>query len=335
MRRAPLALFVDDPCPLVHVYRYHKEHVHGEAPVTRDGRPLRDEIPNEFLDSFCDVVAEMGIRGKFSIVPAPAWRGDLQHGINGDLRATRWWIDRALQRLGGTFDFCPEGITHDLTVDLGSGTLLPVGESVWSQSQDRSTLTPYLAWQLRALQKAGIDATGITSPWVFGQSVEREYIAAIVAAQREVFGRGKSWYFLHMLQGKPSSRPWVAYQDGQSTLVSIPTVTDDVFWKTIDSPRQDPRYPAEIADELLSEDGRTGQIRKVLDAGGWPVILTHWQSLYSNGLLTGLAALHEVGRRVRARLADTCEWMNSSRIAELAIEAGWARPSYLPPLEPG
>ena len=40
----------------------------------------------------------------------------------------------------------------------------------------------------------------------------------------------------------------------------------------------------------------------MLDAGGWPVLLTHWQSLYSNGLGTGLAVLEEVGRRVRASL---------------------------------
>ncbi len=334
MRRTPLALFVDDPCPLVHVYRYHKEHVHGEAPSTRDGRPLLDEVPNPFLDSFCDVVEGARMRGKLSIVPAPAWRGDLQKGINGDLAATRWWVDRARQRLGGSFDFCPEGITHDLTLDLDSGRLLPVGESVWSQSQDRSTLTPYLRWQLRSLRRAGIDATGVTSPWVFGQSVEGEYIAAIVNAQREVYGRKRSWYFLQMLQGQPSSRPWIAYREGDCMLVSIPTVTDDVFWKTIDSPRQDRPYVMEIADELLSQDGTTGQIRRVLDAGGWPVILTHWQSLYSNGLNTGLAALEEVGRRVQARLSNECTWMNSSEIAELAVEAGLARPSYLPPLGP-
>jgi len=329
----PLALFVDDPCPLVHVYRFHKEHVHGEPPTTRDGRPLLDEIPNDFLDAFCDVVQRFGMRGKFSIVPAPAWRGDLRSGINGDLSATRWWVDQAKRRLGGTFDFCPEGITHDLTLDLGSGKLLPVGESVWSQSQDRGSLTPYLAWQLGALKEAGIDATGVTSPWVFGQSVEREYIAAMVQAQRQVYGRASSWYFLHMLQGKPASRPWIAYQDAEGSLVSIPTVTEDVFWKTIDSPLQATRYVGEIADELLSADGRTGQIRRVLDAGGWPVILTHWQSLFSNGLRTGLAALEEVGRRVRACLSSECSWMNASQIAELARNAGMSRPSYLPPLD--
>ena len=42
---------------------------------------------------------------------------------------------------------------------------------------------------------------------------------------------------------------------------------------------------------FLTPDGRGGKIREVLDAGGWPVILTHWQSLFSNGLETGLAVL--------------------------------------------
>ena len=58
-------------------------------------------------------------------------------------------------------------------------------------------------------------------------------------------------------------------------------------------------------------------LREVLDAGGWPVLLTHWQSLFSNGLETGLAALDELGRRVREHLSDRVEWMTCSEIAGL------------------
>lgn len=328
----PITLLVDDPCPLVHVYRYHLEHVHAEEPRTRDGRPLLDVIPNEFLDAFCDVVEGYELRGKFSIVPAPAGRGDIVEGVNGDLDATLKWLAIAKRRLGGAFDFCPEGITHDLAVDLATGTPLEKGESRWSQTQDRLSLTPYLVKALRYLKDAGIDATGITSPWIFGMDLESEYIAAIVDAQRAVNARERSWYFLHMLDKHPETRPWVAHREGGTALVSIASTVDDVFWRTIDSPRADRTFVRDLADEILTEDGRGGKVRGVLDAGGWPVLLTHWQSLFSNGLGTGLAVLEEVGRRVRACLLQEVHWASCSELMELTIEAGTRRPTFLPPL---
>jgi hypothetical protein len=314
----PITLLVDDSCPLVHVYRYHHEDVHKREPLTAYGARLLDEVPNDFLDAFCGVVEARGVRGKVSIVPAPARRGDIVAGINGDLPATRQWLETARRRLAGAFDFCPEGITHNLAIDLATGADIPEGESVWSQHQDRSTLTPYLARSLQYLRDAGIDATGVTSPWVFGIEVEPEYVASIVEAQRIVYGRQSSWYFLHMLHDRrPSARPWVAVSDGATRLVSIPSTVADIWWKTIDSPRQDPGFAAQLADELLTEDGRGGRIREVMEAGGWPVLLTHWQSLFSNGLRTGLKVLDELGRRVEEALGGEARWASCSELAEM------------------
>jgi len=42
--RVPIALLVDDSCPLVHVYRYHWEDVLKRSPTTDDGRPLLDAV---------------------------------------------------------------------------------------------------------------------------------------------------------------------------------------------------------------------------------------------------------------------------------------------------
>ena len=314
----PITLLVDDSCPLVHVYRFHWEDVHKREPRTAYGAPLLDVVPNDFLDAFCDVVEERGIRGKLSIVPAPAGRGDIVAGVNGDAAATRAWLDTAGRRLAGAFDFCPEGITHDLAVDLATGDSLPEGESAWSQHQDRSALTPYLSRALRYLKDAGVDATGVTSPWVFGIDVEGEYAASIVEAQKAVYGRRRSWYFLHMLHAKrPSARPWVAWSSGGDELVSIPSTVEDAWWKTIDSPRQDDDFVGEIADQLLTEDGRGGRIRAVIDAGGWPVLLTHWQSLFSNGLRTGLRVLDTVGRRVAVALRGETRWASCSELLDV------------------
>ncbi len=332
MDSVPIALLVDDACPLVHVYRYHLEHVHGEAPRTRDGRPLVDVVPNAFLDAFCDVAEGYGMRGKFSIVPAPASRGDIVSGVNGDRAETAHWLRTVERRLGGAFDFCPEGITHDLAVDLETGKLRNEGESSWSQRQDRAALAPYLARALGYLKDAGIDATGMTSPWVFGREVEGEYVAAIVEAHRKVTGRTRSWYFLHMLEKHPETRPWVAHRSEHAALVSIASTVDDVFWRTIDTPRADRELVSGLVDELLTGDGRAGRIRDALDAGGWPVLLTHWQSLFSNGLGTGLVVLEQVARRVRSSLGDEVRWTTCSELMEMTLRTGTSRPAFLPAL---
>jgi hypothetical protein len=326
----PITLIIDDPCPLVHILYDQVEHQKGGPALTRDGRPMEAVIPNAFLDAFCDVVDAAGLRGKFSIVPAPAWKGDVVRGVNGDLPGTRAWLETARRRLGGRFDFCPECITHDYAVDLGTGRLLDQNESDWSQAQDRSVLTPYITYALRLLRDAGIDATGVTSPWVFGERVEEEYIAAMMEAQRAVYGRARSWYFLHMLEAHPTSRPWVERRQGSSSLVSVPSNTHDAFWRSIDNPSTDRAFIDSMADELLGPDGTTGEIRTILDMGGWPVILTHWQSLFSNGLGTGLAGLRELGRRIEGELSTECRWMSFSELAEATLEAGTPRPGYLP-----
>jgi hypothetical protein len=74
-----------------------------------------------------------------------------------------------------------------------------------------------------------------------------------------------------------------------------------------------------VADRMLTPDGQGGDIRTVLDAGGWPVLLTHWQSLFSNGTEAGLAALDEVGRRIARNLGDEVEWLTCTEIAHRVV----------------
>ncbi len=318
----PITLLVDDSCPLVHVYRYHWADVHKRPPTTGDGRPLVDTVPNGFLDRFCDVVERHGLAGKFSIIPMPAGRGDIVRGVAGHPpELTRQWLATAVARLGGRFDFSPEGLTHNLAVDLATGGFLAEGESVWSQHETRATLTPYLIRALELLQAAGIDATGITSCWVFGQQVEAEYIAALVAAQKAVNGRDLSWYYLHIWHRHPGDRPYIAYAREGTTLVSINSTVDDHFWATIDSPRSDRAWIESVTDRLLTADGRGGAIRAVLDAGGWPILMTHWQSFFANGLETGLAVLDLLGERVASALAGEVQWTSCLELARRTVAA--------------
>jgi len=312
--KTPISLLVDDSAPLAHVYKAH-------APATKDGRPLLDTVPNAFLEKFCGIVERHGVKGKFTVVPMPAGLGDIVNGIPGyDLREIRAWIETANRRLGPFFDFSPEVLTHARALDLRTGQFHAENEMHWSFKQDRNTLAPYIAHALRLLKDAGLDANGVTSPWSFGMRVEDEYAAAIMEAQRQVYGRNRSWYFLHVKRGQPGVKPAIARMDGAGALVSIPATVGDHYWKTIDTTRADGAYVSSIADAFITGDGTRGEIVDVLDSGGWPVIVTHWQSLFSNGLETGLRALETTVRRVEENLGCRVEWKTCMEMAGLVYE---------------
>jgi hypothetical protein len=314
-------LIVDDPAPIVHVYRCHVLDTHRLPPLTDDGRPLLEEIPNAVLERFIGVVERWDMRGKFSIVPGMGGRGDLVNGMDGGRKEEiREWLGLVRSRLAPHMDLCPEMITHNLALDLASGDFLPISEAEWSFQQREETLTPYVARALEMLREGGIEATGVTSPWDFGVKVEAEYQRAIAAAMKQVYRRHRSWYFLHEMG--PESRPQIVIDEPPTKLVSIPSTVTDHCWQTIHSPKGDRGYINGIADRFLSQDGSSGDVRAVLEAGGWPILVTHWQSLFSNGMQTGLAVFDEVGRRVQEHLTDEVVWCSASEVMERMIGEG-------------
>ena len=108
MAKIPISLIIDDPAPRVFVY-----YEHADVRFTGDGRPLVDEVPNQFLDDFCDVIEKRGIRGKFSVVPMPGGRGDIVSGIPGFEKAeVDAWLETVRSRVAAQFSICPEILTH-------------------------------------------------------------------------------------------------------------------------------------------------------------------------------------------------------------------------------
>ena len=51
MKKLPISLIIDDPAPRVFVY-----YEHASSRILPDGRPLVNEVPNQFLLDFCDVI---------------------------------------------------------------------------------------------------------------------------------------------------------------------------------------------------------------------------------------------------------------------------------------
>jgi len=70
-------------------------------------------------------------------------------------------------------------------------------------------------------------------------------------------------------------------------------------------------------DALLSADG-AGRIPEVVGQGCPVVILTHWQSLYSDGTCAGLWGLGELLSRLHQRYAGDLAWTTCGELAEQA-----------------
>lgn len=316
IKKVPISLIIDDPAPVVSVY-----HAHSDTGYTLDGRPLIPHVPNDFLRAFCSVVKDRGLKGKFSVIPMPGNQGDILNGLHGVEDAlVKEWLELVKERLVPAFTVGPEMLSHHKAVDIATGEAMDLREDVWASTKDRSQLAPYIAHALSLVRKAGFDAFGVTSPWMFGLEVEDEYAAAISKAVYQTSGKTEAWYFLRGLRNVPNARPWVAHEEEGRTVVSIPATTSDHFWQTIDTTETGDEYVNRIADELITEDGTEGEIIRVLETGGYPIFITHWQSLFSNGLRTGLRALDEVGRRIQTNLSDRVEWMSFEELLQMVVQ---------------
>lgn len=307
MPLTPISIIIDDSTPLVHIHR----ELHKNDSVNKLVEPLKEKVPLGFLADFCDLARDTGLRGKFSIIPMPGGLGDIVRGLRGfDQAEVELWLETARTRLAPAFDFCPEILTHGKAVDLATGALLPDNEERWSLTQNRSTLAPYIAQALDLLRQAGIIATGVTSPWFFGIKVENDYAAAISDAFYSVLGKKDSWYFLHIKSDEANVRPVVSFSEGDRRVVSIPATTGDIFGDTLGSVRADDEWIQHMANHYLTADGSSGVVLEALERGTQPVILTHWQALFSNGRRTGLMALRVLAERINKHLSDRVVWTN-------------------------
>jgi hypothetical protein len=225
------------------------------------------------------------------------------------------WLNIVRKEIAPRMNVTPEMLTHSKTLDLATHQLLAENEREWSTHQTAETMTPYIAEALRILKSVDLPATGVTSPWDFGIKVEPEYQRAIMNAQQQVNGRRQSWYFLHE-STELSFQSKVVHRDANGWLVSIVSQCSDVFWQTMETQETGESYVGSIADQLLTEDGQHGRAAELFRAGTPVVMLTHWQSLFSNGRKTGLRALDEVGRRVQSAWGSRVRWVTCFELAQ-------------------
>jgi hypothetical protein len=68
-------------------------------------------------------------------------------------------------------------------------------------------------------------------------------------------------------------------------------------------------------DRLISADGRRGRLRQLSETNHPMTILTHWQSLYTQGTGLGLEGLRELCERIERVFGAKVEWVTCSELA--------------------
>lgn len=315
MKKTPITLMIDDGAPRISVYYQHARQL-----VTADGRPLDPQVPNQFLFDFCRVAEKYGIKGKLSVVPMPGGKGDVAHSIQGfPDEEIRQWMDTVRTVVSRNFSIAPEMLTHANYLDLQTGKLGDIRENEWSQTQTRETLTPYIVKALEILKQAELNVTGVSSPWNFGRDSEEEYVQAISDAMYRVLGKTDVWYALHSHPYEPGLRPRIVLQKDGRRMVLFHRSVPDLLWQTIDCPDTSEAYVSRVADEWITADGQKGAIISALNDGSDVIMLTHWQSMYSNGNCTGLRALELAAQRIQEHLSDRVAWTTVEDMMKMTL----------------
>lgn len=282
--------------------------------------PIVETIEQEFVHEFAHWVTSTEVSGKISVVPFPAGLGHVDRRLEGFPKTRITDFVRTFEEeISQKFDIGPEMLTHTRALNIKSGKLISgISEHDWSQKQDEATLTEYLSLALRILKSAGLKSSGVTSPCNFGMHVEREYVKAILNAGTSVLGQKVLWYFLQVDSQSQNVDHRVMYlnrEAGEAVVSIVGSMSDPLLSAQFtDLPFDD--WVKEKIDPILSMDGKSGRIADQITGGSYVTIVTHWQSLYSNGTRYGLKGLDELLSRINGHLRDGVVWMRCSEIAQ-------------------
>ncbi len=307
--RTPVSLIIDDGSPV--------DPLFYELP----GYETPFLVPAEFTRRVADTFDRFGIHGKFTLIPMPSCLGRIDQSLKRvPPDHLREFLKLIRERIYPRFDITPEFLTHLCAYDLKTGNYQRhLFEDTWISQAPPEEIVDYFTLAFQILKNVGIEATGITSPWVSGIDVEKKYAKALGDAQWNLFKRKLTWYFLHAASDTENPfRCSVEYKDAErgQVVVSVPSNAGDIFW-TMDLPTHQERVKmiSDGIDRLVSPDGRTGRIRQLIDTGYPVVIVSHWQSLYTQGTALGLEGFATLAGRIQKVFGSTLEWVTCSELA--------------------
>ncbi len=322
--RTPLALIVDDSCPVINLayywikqrHEWKQRHHPGIAPEAWEGDAAKVEamprtIPADFAAKWGEWCGEQGVKGKFSLIPFPAGVGRIDQGFDDFSRAElENWLRVSREIIAPNFDLTPEVLTHTHVVDLKTGCLTEEWEQVEWVDPPVERLTEYIRAAMQMLKNVGISCEGVTSPGAFGKKRESAYAKAVLDAVLAVNGNARPFYFLWLKDDEMPDVPlWHIEKERGIAIASIVSCAGDWFggWTGCDA--GDP-------DLFITEDLQGGRLPPVLHAER-PCILTgHWPGFYFGGEEVGFDVLKEVKRRLDFFDPDGTRtlWMKTSEI---------------------
>jgi len=311
--KIPFSLIIDDGSPV--------DPLFYEIP----GYETPFLVPRAFTQRVADTFDKYDLRGKLTIIPMPSCLGRLDQSLKRvPAEHLQDFLQVVRERIQPRFDITPEFLTHLRAYDLKKGQYQHIFEDVWITGAPPEEIVEYFVLAFTILKNVGLNATGITSPWDSGIDVEKKYAQALAEAQSKVFGRELTWYFLYVSEWGGPRQCSIEYDDPSRHLlaVSVPANTTDIFW-SMELPTRAERvqFISHGIDRLLSADGRTGRIRQLIDSGYPVVLVTHWQSLYTQGTGLGLEGLATLAERIRNVFGNSLEWVSCSERAKRFVAA--------------
>jgi hypothetical protein len=311
--KTPIALIIDDGSPV--------DPLFYELP----GYETPFLVPREFTQRVAETFERFDLRGKFTVIPMASCLGRVDQSLKRvPPEHLADWLQLVRERIVPRFDITPEFLTHMQAYNLKTKGFQHIYEDVWISKAPLEEIVEYFVLAFQILKNVGLPATGITSPWVAGIDVEKKYAQALGEAQWKVFESRLTWYFLHATSwGTP--RPCsIEYEDRQrgQVVVSVPANASDIFW-CMEKPTREERlvFIKEGIDRVVSADGRTGRIRQLIEAGRPVVLITHWQSLYTQGTGLGLEGLNALAERIHKIFGSNLEWVTCSELARRYVDA--------------
>jgi hypothetical protein len=313
--KIPFSLIIDDGSPVDPLFY---ELPGYETPLL---------VPARFTKRVADTFDRYDLRGKFTVIPMPSCLGRIDKSLK---RVPQDHLLEFLklmrERVAPRFDITPEFLTHLSSYDLKTGNYQRhIYEDAWISQASVEEITEYFTLAFNILKNVGLNATGITSPWVSGIDVESKYAKSLADAQWNVFHSKLTWYFLHAASdSEPAIQCSVEYKNPErgQVVVSVPANAGDIFW-SMDLPAKKERlkFINDGIDRLLSADGKTGRIPQLIESGFPVVIVTHWQSLFTQGTELGLNGLAILADRIQKVFGSRFEWVTCSEMAQRYINS--------------
>ncbi len=313
--KIPFSLIIDDGAPV--------DPLFYELP----GYETPFLVPAAFTRKVADTFDRFDLHGKFTVIPMPSCLGRIDQSLKRVPQAhLQEFIRLIRERVAPRFDITPEFLTHLSSYDLKTGNFKRhLYEDNWITQAPKEEVVEYFTLAFQILRNVGIESTGITSPWVSGIDVEDKYAQSLADAQWNLFKRKLTWYFLYA--ASDTEKPYqlnVKYKNPErgQVVVSVPANAGDIFW-SMDVPdiKDRPKFIKDGIDRLVSPDGKTGRIRQLIDTGFPVVIVTHWQSLYTQGTELGLEGLVTLAERIQKTFGSGIEWVPCSEMARRYAEA--------------